>query len=61
MKQSLCLLETEPLFAVNRGSVREHAAFFLVFFLTKIEQPNEHPLKVAQLLVCHAFATLEKK
>lgn len=62
MKQSLCLLEIEPLFAVNRGSIRGHAVFFLVFFLTKkIEQPNEHPLKVAQLLVCHAFATLEKK
>ena len=43
MKQSLCLLEIEPLFAVNRGSIRGHAAFFLVFFLTKNRTAKRTP------------------
>ena len=43
MKQSLCLLEIEPLFAVNRGSIRGHAVFFLVFFLTKNRTAKRTP------------------
>ena len=43
MKQSLCLLEIESLFAVNRGSIRGHAAFFLVFFLTKNRTAKRTP------------------